>query len=99
MTVTSYSICGLITQLPFDIYLHRSLSPNDAYKGHYFGLLGAFAKLREATISFVVSVRPHGKHGFHWTDFHEIGYLSIFRKSVEKFQVSLKSDENNGYFT
>ena len=33
--------------------------------------LGAFAKLREATISFVMSVP---------TDFHEIWYLSIFRK-------------------
>jgi hypothetical protein len=32
-------------------------------------------------------------------DFHEILYLSIFRKSVEKIQVSLKSDKNNGYFT
>jgi hypothetical protein len=27
--------------------------------------------------------------GSHWTDFHEILYLSIFRKSVEKIQVSL----------
>jgi len=25
--------------------------------------------------------------------------MSIFRKSVEKIQVSLKSDKNNGYFT
>jgi len=25
--------------------------------------------------------------------------LSIFRKSVEKIQVSLKSDKNNGYFS
>jgi len=25
--------------------------------------------------------------------------LSIFRKYVEKIQVSLKSDKNNGYFT
>jgi hypothetical protein len=36
---------------------------------------------------------------FHWTDFHEILYLSIFRKSVEKIQVSLHSDKNKGYFT
>jgi hypothetical protein len=35
----------------------------------------------------------------HWTDFHEIWYLSIFRKSVKKIQVSLKSHKNNGYFT
>jgi hypothetical protein len=35
--------------------------------------------------------------GCHWTDLHEILCLSIFRKSVEKTQVSLKSDKNNGY--
>ena len=35
----------------------------------------------------------------HWTDFHDIWYLSIFRKFVDKFQVSLKSDKNKGYFT
>jgi hypothetical protein len=36
----------------------------------------------------------------HWTDFDEIWYLSFFfRKSVEKIQVSLKSDNSNGYFT
>jgi virulence-associated protein VapD len=35
--------------------------------------------------------------GSHWTDFHEILYLSIFRKSTRTIQVSLKSD-NNGYF-
>ena len=37
--------------------------------------------------------------GSHWTDFHEIWYLSIFRKSVEKIQTSLKSEKNNGSFT
>jgi len=34
-----------------------------------------------------------------WTVFCEIWYLSILRKSVEKIQVPLKSDKNNGYFT
>jgi len=38
------------------------------------------------------------KLGSHWTDIQEIWYLSIFRKSVDKTQVSLKSDKNNGYF-
>jgi len=37
--------------------------------------------------------------GSQWTDFHEIWYLTIFRKSVEKIQFSLKYDNNNGYFT
>ena len=31
-------------------------------------------------------------------DFHKTRYMNIFRKSVEKIQVSLKSDRNNGYF-
>jgi hypothetical protein len=37
--------------------------------------------------------------GSYWTDFHEIWCLSSFRKSVEKIQVSLKSDKNNGYLS
>jgi hypothetical protein len=32
-------------------------------------------------------------------DFDEILYLSNFRKYVEKIQVALKSDKNNGCFT
>jgi len=36
--------------------------------------------------------------GSNWTHFHEIWYLSIFRKSLEKIQLSLKFD-NSGYFT
>jgi len=32
----------------------------------------------------------------NWRDFHEIWYRRIFRKSVEKIQVSLKPDKNNG---
>jgi hypothetical protein len=37
--------------------------------------------------------------GSHWTDFHEIWFLSIFRNSVQIIKVSLNSDKNNGYFT
>ena len=60
--------------------------------------LGAFAKFRKATTNFVMSVRME-QFGSHWKDFHEIRYLSILRKSAEKFQVSLKSVKNKGYFT
>ena len=60
--------------------------------------LSAFEKLRKATVNSVMSVRsPHEQLGSHWPDFHEIWYLSIFRKSVEK--VSMKPNKNNGYFT
>jgi hypothetical protein len=63
---------------------------------------GAFAKLRKDTISFAMSIRLSvriHKHGSHWTDCHEVWYLRIFRKSVEKLHVSLKSDKNKRYFT
>jgi hypothetical protein len=64
--------------------------------------LGAFAKLPKATISFLkslcLSVRME-QLGSHWTDFHEIRYLSIFLKFIEKIQVSLKYDKNSRYFT
>ena len=36
--------------------------------------------------------------GSHWADFHEIWYLKIFRKSVEKIQLSLKSNNSKGHF-
>jgi hypothetical protein len=63
-----------------------------------FPLLGEFAKLGIATINFVVSLRPNVTR-FPLEDFHEIWYLIIFQKNVEKVQVSLKSDVNIGYFT
>ena len=54
--------------------------------------LRVFAKVRKATSSFVTSVRLE-QLGSHWTDFDETSYLRLFRKSVEKLQVSLKSDK------
>jgi hypothetical protein len=79
---------------------------NEAYSRvrvgkHLPGIFDAFVKLRKATISFVMTVClsvPLSVHmkklGSHWTDFHEILHLSIFRKSVEKIQVLFQ-----GYFT
>jgi hypothetical protein len=53
-----------------------------------YSLLGAFAKLRKATItSFVMSVRLSvrmDRLSSHLTGFHEIIYLNILRKSVKK---------------
>jgi len=69
------------------------------------------AKLRKTTISLVMCVRPTSVRptarpsiclellASHWTDFHEIWYLNIFRNTVEKIQVSLKSDKNTGCIT
>jgi hypothetical protein len=54
------------------------------------------------SLSLCRSLRPPvrmGQLGPYRMDFHEILHFSIFRKYVEKIQVSLKSDKNNGYFT
>jgi hypothetical protein len=68
--------------------------------------LGEFAELRKATASFVIfllsvclSARPlvcMEQFGSNWTDFYKFWRFSIFRKSTEKIQISLKYD-NNGY--
>jgi hypothetical protein len=54
-------------------------------------LSGAFAELQRETISFVMSVCPSIRPLIrmeqlvsHWTNFHEIWYLSILRKSIKK---------------
>ena len=63
----------------------------------------AFAKLRKTIISFVMSVRLsfRMKHlDSHEKDFDYVLYLGFFfRNSVEKIQVTLKSDNKNGNFT
>ena len=49
--------------------------------------LGAFAKLRKTTTSFVMYARLPVRTeqlGSQWKDFHEIWYLKIFRKSLVK---------------
>ena len=55
-------------------------------------VLGAFRKLWKVAISFVLPVCPTvcmEQLGSPWIDFHEIWYLKIVQKSVEKSQVSL----------
>jgi len=59
---------------------------------NFYLFFGAFAKFTAATLRFVMSARSAP----HWTDFREILYLYIFRKSVEKIKVSLKYGKNNG---
>jgi len=61
--------------------------------------LGAFIKLRKATINFTMCYPHETTRLTQWEDFHAVWYLGIFRKSVEKIQVSLKSDKNKGHLT
>ena len=55
-------------------------------------------QLRHVCLSVRPSVRIE-QLGFHWINVHEISYSSIFRKSVHKIQVSLKSDKNDAFVT
>jgi hypothetical protein len=53
----------------------HTLRASDNLKLVFYRLLGAFAKLRKATVSFVTSVCLSVRMeqvGSHWTDFHEI---------------------------
>jgi len=54
-----------------------------------FTLLSAFAKLRKANKSLVMSIRPSVRMeqlGYHWKKFYKILYFSIFRKCVKRFK-------------
>jgi hypothetical protein len=73
------------------------------YLGMYihYPLLGAFTKFRKATTCVCPSFRLSA-----WNKSAHIGRIcmkpdgwAFFRKCVEKIQVTLKSDRNNGYFT
>ena len=78
----------------------RNISLLNVYRS-FSTIFGVFAKLRKAIISFVMFVRPSAwnNSATHWKGFYDIWYLSVFRKNVQKFQGSLKSDKNNRYFT
>ena len=62
----------------------------------FFSFIVTFAETRTVTTGFDMSLYME-QHGSHWTDFHEVLYLKIFRKSVAKIQVRLKSGKGNGY--
>jgi hypothetical protein len=68
------------------------------FRLHIILFLGVYAKLRKATISFVMSDRPHGTR-LQLDVFSENLIFECFfflRKSVEKIEVSLDSDKNKG---
>jgi len=71
---------------------------NDSVLFYGTEILGAFSKLRRATVSFVMNVRLSvlmEKVGFHWTNSNKIWHWRIFRKSVDRNQVTLRSENNN----
>jgi hypothetical protein len=67
----------------------------------WLSFLGAFTKLRKATVSIVMSVllSEWNKSAPTGWIFMKFEIMSIFEKYVKKIEVSLKSDKHNGYFT
>jgi hypothetical protein len=90
-TQKSYTACPWISDVPHTFVKVLQL------------FLGAFAIVQKATISFVIrgspSLPPHGTSRLLLDEFPWNLILSSFRKSVEKIQVSFKSDKNTGHFT
>jgi len=83
-------------QLLFLVLYIRGVSPFNTY-GHNFW--GMFVKLWKVTYCHRVCLSILMEQlDSHWTDFREMWYLIIFRKSLKKIQGSLKSNDN-GYFT
>jgi hypothetical protein len=66
-------------------------------------VLGEFAKLRKATVGFVISdrvcVRPHGKSGLPLDGFSLNFIFEYFSKIVKKIQVVLESDKKTSCLT
>jgi hypothetical protein len=60
---------------------------------------GAFAKLRKMTKLFQICASARVEQlDPKWTNFHEIWYLKVFRKSLEKIRLPIRTDKNNGCF-
>jgi len=67
-----------------------------------FNVLGTISFVNPVSPSVCPSVRQSVRMeqlGSHWTEFHEILHLRICRNSVERTDVLLISDKNNGYLT
>ena len=74
------------------------MSRNDSCLIYQF--LAALAKLRASSYSFRPSIRPCGKTRLPLDVFWlNVMFQLFFRKFVEKVELSLKPDRNNGYFT
>jgi hypothetical protein len=96
LTIAQVSV-GFVRYLRLSCMANRKLASATLF-------LGAFAKSRKATITFVLSVRPsvrpHGRtrlplDGFSWN----LIFQDFSKNLSRKFQVSLKYGKNNRYFT
>jgi hypothetical protein len=66
------------------------------YENRQFIIAFATANHRTSSGTNKSTAEPLGSG---WTDFYEILCSVVFRNSVKKIQVLLKSDKHNGHFT
>jgi hypothetical protein len=84
-----------------DRELDESFSVRFSWGGSFLGAFAEFAKSDYWICHFCPSVLLSvlvEQLGSHWIDFHEIWYLDIFRKSLDKFQISSILDLHIEYF-
>jgi len=92
LTVYQSTRCNIWEDLNLQSHRSENLKSGKIKKFVPSSRIRKIAK-KKATISFVMSVRlsVHKEQlDSQWAVFREIWYLSIFRKSVKKIQVSLK---------
>jgi hypothetical protein len=78
----------LVWNLTFHCLVHISSNCSVSDDLLHTLFLGAFAKFRKATVSFVMPVRYSVRmetFGSHWMDFHEIWYFRVFENLSRKF--------------
>jgi hypothetical protein len=90
----SMSIHQLTPPLPLVYFIHLQY-----YYSYYTCLKNYEKRLLDALWLFILLWVCMEKFGSHQTDFREIWYLCIFKKSVENIQVWLKCEKNDGQFT
>ena len=97
-------LCSLLNKLHFLRRTQRNMAPLFFFLGGGRGVTVFLRRIRNISKDdcwfrhVCLSVHQHGTTPTG-TDFNEISYMRIFRKSVLEIQVSLKSDESNGYCT
>jgi hypothetical protein len=104
-TVSVACACVLCDRkfIPILPQMHAAFSLLSENSLRWCKFLGAFPKLRKATVSFVMSgplsFRTHSRMeqlGSLRTDFYDNWYTNFFRKSFERIKVSLKSNKKMG---
>jgi len=95
--LTSWAISTLlVTPTVYQFHVPSMYFTEDYNVQNIHAVFRRVREIEKATVGFVMSAHVRMEQlDFQWTDFLGIWYLSIFRKSAGKIQVSSKPDKNN----